>query len=65
MEKAELEEQIEREQKGHTILQEKLTDIQGPKLVETIEENDDEGQVDDSILPDLAAQAETKLVTSS
>jgi hypothetical protein len=65
MEKAVLEEQIEREQKGHTILQEKLADTQGSKHVGIIEENDDEGQVDDSILPDLAAQAETKLVTSS
>jgi hypothetical protein len=57
-----LEKQIEREQLSHAALEERLNTIQTSKqnksIEESIEQCDDEGEVDDSILPDLAAHGE-------
>jgi predicted nucleic acid-binding Zn-ribbon protein len=61
-EKAALEKQIEREQLSHEALEQRLNTIQTSKrnksIEESIEECDDEGDVDDSILPDMAAHGE-------
>lgn len=58
-EKQVLQQQIEREQASHATLESKLQNIQvSDHREETIEECEDEGEVDDSILPDLAALAE-------
>lgn len=55
-----LQQQIEREQASHATLESKLQNVQvsGDHREETIEECEDEGEVDDNILPDLAALAE-------
>lgn len=61
-EKALLEKKIEREQISHATLEERLNSVeaitQSHEIEESIKECEDEGEVDDSILPDFAALGE-------